>query len=491
MRISYLIFLGFTFILILFATTTYINFQQSEKVKENSEFLSTSTLIVRSSNRFQRNILNTRSGLRGYLLTGEPYFLQAYDSSNLENKTILKELFDAFPDTSRQEKLLAEIDMLNSRWLADFATPLRQAKISAETSAAYEPYFNKLHKELTRSGRERELNVQLNDRLREFINLEYDRREDQKILLYNSVQQTRIISFMLTSVSVVIGLIIVSFITYRISRRILKMVNMADSIAAGNYEVYTEDTGRDELSHLARSLNRMARVLSSTIAELKQKNAELDQFAHIVSHDMKAPLRGIDNVVSWIEEDHKEELSPRVGEYMDLIKGRVTRGENLIQGLLSYARVGKEEAEKESVDVAELINEVMENYLGNTGVRLILRPGLPVLYTERLPLLQVFSNLISNAIKYHDKKDGLIEIYHEETEDRYEFFVRDNGPGISKTYHEKIFVIFQTLQERDSFESTGVGLAIVKKILNSRNEKIRLVSEPGAGSTFSFTWKKH
>ncbi|HEY0750692.1 MAG TPA: ATP-binding protein, partial [Chitinophagaceae bacterium] len=114
----------------------------------------------------------------------------------------------------------------------------------------------------------------------------------------------------------------------------------------------------------------------------------------------------------------------------------------------------------------------------------------PVIYTERVPLMQVFSNLISNAIKYHDKSKGTVSVYHRDLGTYYEFYVKDDGPGISKVYHDKIFKIFQTLHDRDSIESTGVGLAIVKKILDARGESIDLESENGTGSIFSFTWTK-
>jgi light-regulated signal transduction histidine kinase (bacteriophytochrome) len=137
-----------------------------------------------------------------------------------------------------------------------------------------------------------------------------------------------------------------------------------------------------------------------------------------------------------------------------------------------------------------VIDEVLENFITGPNIKITISPALPVVFSERLPLFQIFSNLIGNAIKYNDKENGEIKIYHNEYAEHYEFFIEDNGPGISQSYHEKIFMIFQTLQERDSFESTGVGLAIVKKILDSRNEKINLTSEPGKGSVFSFTWKK-
>jgi len=172
------------------------------------------------------------------------------------------------------------------------------------------------------------------------------------------------------------------------------------------------------------------------------------------------------------------------------VKGRLVRAENLIGGILTYARVGKEEQLQERFSVRELVEEVLENQPYRQGIRVNLSPALPVLQTERLPLFQVFSNLISNAFKYHNQDGGYVSIYYRDQGTCYEFFVEDDGPGIAPVYHGKIFQIFQTLQEKESFQSTGVGLAIVKKILDARHETIRLRSEAGKGTTFSFTWKK-
>jgi light-regulated signal transduction histidine kinase (bacteriophytochrome) len=183
-------------------------------------------------------------------------------------------------------------------------------------------------------------------------------------------------------------------------------------------------------------------------------------------------------------------MSAKIVEYMEIIKGRLVRAENLIHGILSYARIGKETQEKEEVDLTQLVEEVGESLMMKSRLKLIVYPKLPKLFTEKVPLLQIFSNLIGNAIKHHDKKNGFIKVYHKEHPRHYEFFVEDNGPGIGKNYHNKIFVIFQTLQERDTVESTGVGLAIVKKILDDRNQEIRITSDTGNGAIFSFTWPK-
>src|SRR5688572_14116822 len=134
MKISYFIFFSFLFILLLFSTTTYINFEQSEEVRENSEWVERSTTIIRSSNRFQRNILNMISGLRGYLFSGENYFIQAYDSAKVENETILLELSSLIPDSSKQTVILREIQNINNQWLTNFSLPLIEAKKQAGDS---------------------------------------------------------------------------------------------------------------------------------------------------------------------------------------------------------------------------------------------------------------------------------------------------------------------------------------------------------------------
>jgi light-regulated signal transduction histidine kinase (bacteriophytochrome) len=234
----------------------------------------------------------------------------------------------------------------------------------------------------------------------------------------------------------------------------------------------------------------MADQLSRNISLLERSNEELNQFAHIVSHDMKSPLRGISNVVSWIEEDHKQELSPKVEQYLQIIKDRIVRAEALIEGILSYARIDKEEVEKETTDLNMLVREVLENLPAGGNVSVEVSP-LPIVYSEKLLLFQVFSNLIGNAIKYNDKEMGCVKVYCEEHLTEYEFFVEDDGIGIAPVYHKKIFVIFQTLSDKSSFAGTGVGLAIVKKILDGKKKTIRVTSVPGKGSIFSFTWPKY
>lgn len=488
MKISHYIFLGFVSVLILFSITTFVNFGLSNAVTENNAYFTRSTNLVRNSSRFQRNVLTMVNGLRGYLLTGEKSFVEAYDTANIENELILKELSSMLMDTL-QINMLHQIKELNDQWTEEYTDPLKQAKMSASISRQHLDTFNMIYKEKFASGHEQAIQAALQDRFKTFAAYEYARRDDRKEELAASVVNTNRLSLLLTSASIILGLFIIIYVTIKISRRIKVMTDMANDIAGGNYDVTIKDTGSDELSALGDALNHMTEELARNISLLKRSNEELDQFAHIVSHDLKAPLRGISNVVTWIEEDHKEELTPKVSEYMELIKGRVIRAENLIEGLLSYAKADREEIEKEEIALNSLVKEVLDTLPDMDHVKLEIA-DLPVIHGEKLWLFQIFSNLIGNAVKHNEKPGPAVKIYYEEQPDHYEFFIEDNGSGIEKHYQRRIFTIFQTLKDRDSFESTGVGLAIVKKIIETKKQHINVVSAPGKGSVFSFTWSK-
>jgi light-regulated signal transduction histidine kinase (bacteriophytochrome) len=248
-----------------------------------------------------------------------------------------------------------------------------------------------------------------------------------------------------------------------------------------------KDVRNDELTRLSLALNSMSGQLSKTISELEKRNIELDKFAYVVSHDLKAPVRGIHNVVKWIEEDMGNELSPQMKQYLGIISQRTKRMEDLINGLLDYAKT-REKGKPEETDVTALVTEIVEEIVPRTfHVDMI---GLPVMFAERLKLEQVFTNLISNAVKYTQQEKGHIIVNAKELPNGYEFSVKDNGIGIDPEYHEKIFEIFQTLREKNEKESTGIGLAIIKKIIEDQHCTIRVNSTPGAGSEFIFTWPR-
>jgi len=223
---------------------------------------------------------------------------------------------------------------------------------------------------------------------------------------------------------------------------------------------------------------------------LEKANKELDKFAYVVSHDLKAPLRAISNLSSWIEEDIGDRFTVDSAQHFTMLKGRIVRMESLINGILEYSRADRVKSPNVMVDVKALINEIFELIVQDSNVTIELPENLPVINTERMKLQQVFLNLISNSIKYNDKESAIIKIACVEEEESFTFSVEDNGPGIEERYHEKVFIIFQTLQARDTFESTGVGLAIVKKIIDETGGEIWIESELGIYTRFLFRWPK-
>jgi hypothetical protein len=239
----------------------------------------------------------------------------------------------------------------------------------------------------------------------------------------------------------------------------------------------------------AEELTYLTTVLAQTNVTLEKRNQELDRFAYVASHDLKAPLRAIANLSAWIEEDLSELLTADTRHQMNLLRGRVHRMEALINGLLQYSRVGRLETPKSQVSVADLLAEIIDSLSPPATFSIEIAP-MPTILTEKLPLEQVFTNLIGNAIKHHPRQDGTVKISVREYASNYEFAVADDGDGIAPEYHEKIFGIFQTLSPRDKTESTGIGLAIVKKIVEQQGGTVRLESQPGRGATFYFTWKK-
>ena len=223
------------------------------------------------------------------------------------------------------------------------------------------------------------------------------------------------------------------------------------------------------------------------IAELDSANRELKDFAYIVSHDLKAPLRAIGSISQWIHTDYSDKLDEDGKMQLDLLLSRVHRMQNLIEGVLSYSRVTRVKEENEEIDLNKLVGEAIEMVAPPDNFVINVDRDLPNVSFGPTRLLQVFENLVSNAVKYNDKETGEITIHCTDRGKEWAFSVSDNGPGIEEKYFEKIFQIFQTLRARDEFESTGIGLTIVKKIIENNGGTIHVDSAPGKGTTFTFT----
>lgn len=232
---------------------------------------------------------------------------------------------------------------------------------------------------------------------------------------------------------------------------------------------------------------RAAKQIQTHLNELEKINKELDQFAYVVSHDLKAPLRGITAIANFIEEDIEDENYEDIPENLELLKGRITRMGNLITGILEFSRAGKINESEENLDFNLVLQEVIEMLAPPDSVKINIKASLPTICVAKISIQQTFQNLLSNAIKYNDKKACKITIDYKLDKEQHLFMIKDNGPGIKREFHQKIFEIFQTLQPRDRVESTGVGLSIVRKRIENLGGKIWVKSEVGKGATFLFS----
>lgn len=480
MKLSTQILLAFSLILLLSVADSYTNYRLSLKVHLNSEFLSKSENVIRNSNKSHRAILEMQSAVRGFLLTSDRTFLVPYYSGLQKVPRFIKEQHKLVDDNKMQRQILDSITELHDQWLI-YTDELIKSRLNNP-----EHYLllldNKLRKHVGKK-----INDSITAKFKRFDKIEYRTRKHHSEMLLHSLTRTRTYSLIFLSLTIFAGICSTAYIVIMITNRINSMVRLADNISKGRFTV-VQDSKNDELSHLASSLNSMSMTLQKNIQELENKNVELNKFAYVVSHDLKAPLRGIYNVITWIEEDLSKEVSPALRNYLNIIPQRTKRMEALINGLLEYARINQKTA-SELVDTNVMVNEITQSIVPRNFT--LKTDELPEIYTERLKLEQVFSNLISNAVKYSKPDSGYIEISCLKIDHVYEFSVKDRGIGIDPEYHGKIFEIFQTLREKNEMESTGVGLAIVKKILDELGENISVQSKLGEGTTFTFTWRNN
>ncbi len=262
---------------------------------------------------------------------------------------------------------------------------------------------------------------------------------------------------------------------------------------------YTKEVGKNsaqELSglelakHIEQQANQISKIEKQReiiLSDLEKSNQELRDYAHVVSHDLKSPLRTINTLINWVHEDSTEILNPTIKKHLEGIDKNIEKMDNLISGILEYSVVDKKKEHTTTVDVQQLVTEIISLLQIPNHISVSILNPLPTIHADRMRLKQVFQNLISNAIHAIDKPKGMITIGCTAAKDAWKFEIQDNGKGIAEKYHQKIFKIFQSLDEAK--ESTGIGLAIVKKIIDFYHGKIWVTSEPKIGTTFHFTIK--
>jgi len=261
----------------------------------------------------------------------------------------------------------------------------------------------------------------------------------------------------------------------------------------GSQAVVYDITAKKELVALRKAEEELAKLnndLEVAVQELSHANKELQEFAHITAHDLKTPLRAIGTLADWLSKDYADKFDEHGKEKVRLLVTRAVQMSSLIDDILRYSRVGHDVTDKQRVDLNTLLSEVIAGIAPPENIEITVENELPVLMCERTRILQVFQNLLSNAVKYMDKPSGQIQIACIEQDACWKFSVTDNGTGIDKRHYERIFKLFQTLSPSDGVENTGIGLSIVKKIVEQNGGGVSVESEVGKGSTFAFTLPK-
>lgn len=245
----------------------------------------------------------------------------------------------------------------------------------------------------------------------------------------------------------------------------------------------------DFIDNQTKEIIEINKQKDKLVASLEQQNQELNDYAHMVSHDLKSPLQSIDALTAWINEDYAEKLGEGGREIVNLIKENVEKMDTLIQGILEYSTIGKIEKNRYNIDLNVLLDDLIVTIDNPEDIEISLQDNLPIIQGDQHRLELLFQHLIHNAIKFNDKgSDGFIKISCLDDGDFWKFTIKDNGKGIEKNYFDKIFIAFQKLE--NDYKSTGIGLSIVKKIVEAYKGEIFLESTPNVETKFIFTIKK-
>jgi signal transduction histidine kinase len=411
--------------------------------------------ILNAANRLLLGLQRAEAEVRGYSVTQNEEFLSSYQKAQITIQQQRQRLQQLVQETATQQAQVTKIETLADRQIEHLEATINVSQSAipdAKKSTAIEQQLLKNESQFQ----------QLESAIAQFIQQQENAQQQREAQVENWRQRTTRVQW----IALIVGL------------------------GATGGAIYLFINLDHQLSQYTDRIEESNAYLARTSQTLEKRNQELDQFAYIVSHDLKAPLRAIANLSSWIEEDLAGTLDPDTQHQMNLLRGRVHRLEALINGILEYSRVGRMRSQVETVNVEALLTEIIDSLDPPPEFTIEIATPMPTLETESLLLQQIFTNLLSNAIKHHHRCDGKIVISATELDTAYEFTISDDGPGIDPKFHEKIFVIFQTLQARDTVENTGVGLAIIKKILDDKGGSIIVESELEVGTTFRLTWPK-
>lgn len=310
----------------------------------------------------------------------------------------------------------------------------------------------------------------------------------------DSVERFKKLKLYSLIIFIAIGFFLIVEIVRAFIRPMNRLLGAIDRVAAGDLDLRLRTEGNDEFATVAGSFNQMTENLKRSRKELEKVNKELEDFTYTVSHDLKEPLRSIASFSHFILEDYKDKLDNEGKDYLNRIIKASGRMKLLIDDLLTLSKVGRIRNPFSDVPSSEILKDTLSSSLyrriEERKAEVKVQEDLPVIFCDRILMHEVFLNLVSNAIKFCDKRHPIIEIGCDDYPDEYRFYVKDNGIGIDERYHEKVFEIFESLNRKEDYEGTGAGLTIVKKVIEEHHGRVWVESKLGAGSTFYFTIPK-
>lgn len=275
----------------------------------------------------------------------------------------------------------------------------------------------------------------------------------------------------------------------------LKEINRNLEFILNSMNLETEITSKvdsfnssDYIKQQSIEIVKINKQREELLVNLEKQNQALNEYAHMVSHDLKAPLRSIDTLINWFIEDNKEMMNETNLKSLNLILSNVEKMDLLIKGILYYSSIEKQDSDDRTIDLNILVDEISRTIQIPNHATINVNNHLPKVFGNDFRYKQLFQNLIQNAVKYNDKEQISVEIGNSETDEEIVFYVKDNGIGIPEQYHTKVFTIFSKLENNDP--SSGIGLSIVKKIIDFYKGRIWLESQEGVGTTFYFTIAK-
>jgi len=317
-------------------------------------------------------------------------------------------------------------------------------------------------------------------------------------LYSKSIQIRRVIISIVIIVMIISTLMLFIVVRLFIHEPLNLLISGTEKIGKGDLSHRVKIKSKDEIGKLANSFNLMTEDLHKDITErelarkrqahllkqLESAHKELKNFSYISAHDLKTPLRNISTLVNWLATDYGDKFDEDGKEKISLLENRVKRMYYLLDGILLYSEIGMDKAKEVRIDLNQTIKNVLENINPPDNINIFIEKKLPVILFDRKYIEIIFHNLLSNAVQFIDKPKGEINVTFTEDSDFWKFSITDNGMGINEKYFTKIFRIFQTLKARDECERTGIGLSLVKKIVEMNGGSIKVSSEGGKGSTF-------